>query len=255
MSDYASEGTLTTDVREVATSETWDTQTEWEAYQSKASIVIESGVLKLDQASIPETGDYQWYIDAGSGSTLDADVGAVTATTAGGPTWESDSTAVGGYHLSHDGVDDVWTTDSGVLTTPFSVGGWVRFDDMTAFDNGIASNNSDWYVDSDGAGALVTVMGGGSRISGHSFPSAGNWGFFALNVKATEHRLITWSNSQELADTTNTNAGASESDTTLTVGTHHNDGWLSGDTDFYVVSEGSVLTKTEWADLWEATQR
>lgn len=252
---FEDSGTLTTDKRTVDVSTEWATQTDWEAYQLINGINITTGTLKLAEVSvIPTTGDYQWYINAGSGSTLDADVGSVTATTAGGPTWKSDSSAVGDYHLSHDGVDDIWTTDSGVLTTPFTIAGWVRFDDMTAFDGGIASNNNDWYVDGDGDGALLTVMGGSARIRSHPFPSIGNWGFFALNVQSGQHRLITWSNTQELADNTNTNAGVSASNTVLRVGTHHNNGYLSGDTDFYVVSEGALLTKTELTDLWDATK-
>jgi len=213
-------------------------------------------------SAIPDSGDYQWYIDEGSGSTLNPDVGSVTATTSGGLTWVSDSTAVGGYHLSHDGTDDAWQTDSGVLTTPFTVCGWVRFDDMTAFDNPIASNSDitdsdrpdDFYVGADGGGALLTLTGPSSRIRGQNFPTAGNWGFFALLMESSQHRLITFSNSQELADNTNSN-GLSRTNVALLVGEDRDGGFLTGDTDFYTVAEGSLLTKTEITDLWEATQR
>jgi len=212
-------------------------------------------------SDIPDSGSNQWYIDEGSGSTLQPDVGSVTATI-NGATWQADSNAVGDYHLSHAGSGDIWQTDSGVLTPPFSVGGWVRFDDMTEFENSFAWNNSDnsdgerMRMMTDGDGALLTVQGGGSLIRGQSFPTTGNWGFWALNMESDQHRLITWSNSQELDDnsSSNNNNGLG-SDRTLIVGTDDGGHHLSGDTDFYVVSEGSLLSKSEWTDLWQATQR
>jgi hypothetical protein len=204
---------------------------------------------------IPDTGDYQWYIDAGSGSTLEADVGGVTATISGA-SWVDDTSAVGDHHLSHDGSGNYWQTDSAVLSTPFSVGGWVRFDDMTVFDStaiGVGGTSTSNRMGGDGDGALLTAFSGSSYIRDHSFPTTGNWGFFALNFESDQHRLITWSNSSELEDTTNGN-GQSESSELLTTG-QSTDGPLAGDTDFFVVSEGSLISKSEWADLWEATQR
>lgn len=205
-------------------------------------------------SDIPDVGDYQWPFTEGRGSTLSPSRGEVTATISDGVTWVSDSTSFGGYHLSHNGVGGVWSTDSSVLTTPFSVGGWVRFDDMSSFGGGIAGDGSYWYVDSDGDGALLTVTGEGSRIRNHPFPTTGDWGFFALNAESSQHRLITWSNSEELADTTNPYSIPSNGDD-LIVGSNRDGGDLSGDTDFYTFSEGYLLTKNEWEDIWQATQR
>lgn len=214
-------------------------------------------------AATPDYGDYQWYIDAGSGSTLDADVGSVTATTSGGPTWVSDSSAVGGYHLSHDGVDDTWRTDSNVLTTPFTVAGWTRFDDMGDFENYCMWNGSDnsngdrIALYTAGSGLLDVIQEGGSMKVDQDYPTAGNWGFWALNVTDTDFRLITWSNSTELSDKTTGNQNDNyPSSYDLVVGRDTNDEkHLTGDTDFYVVSEGTLLTKSELTELWEKTQR
>lgn len=213
--------------------------------------------------AIPDSGTNQWYIDEGSGSTLNPDVGSVTATTSGGATWVSDTSAVGDYHLSHDGGDDIWQTDSGVLTTPFSVGGWVRFDSIGNNDQAVAWNNSDnsagerWRINDWNSDGLMVVQGGGSIFgSSQPFPSAGNWGFFAANVQSDQSRLITFSNSQELSDNTaghnNNGLGSAK---TLVVGRDGGGRYFGGDSDFYVVSEGTLLSKTEWTELWEATQR
>lgn len=44
---YESNGSLTTDKRDVAVSTSWDTQTEWEAYQAAQNVAIENGVVRL----------------------------------------------------------------------------------------------------------------------------------------------------------------------------------------------------------------
>lgn len=58
---YPNEGTLTTDTREVAISETWDTQTEWEAYQSISDIEITNGVLTLSEIGFPTANLHAHY--------------------------------------------------------------------------------------------------------------------------------------------------------------------------------------------------
>lgn len=64
MSPFVSEGTLKTDKREVAISETWDTDSDWNAAQSMNSVVVENGVVKLEEGAgdPPDTADlHSWY--------------------------------------------------------------------------------------------------------------------------------------------------------------------------------------------------
>jgi len=215
---------------------------------------VRTGAGDVLFSAIPDSGDYQWHINEGGGTTLNPNLGDVTATISGA-SWVSDSQSVGGYHLSHN--DDKWQMDSPALSTPFTVAGWVRFDSMTSFEEGIAADDSStWYVSSDGDGALTTVTSRTSRIRGHPYTSVGEWGFFAFTLTGTEHRLITFSNTQELADTTNNN-GDNISDQSFYAGGHHDRSGdnFQGDTDFYVISSGSTLSKSQITELWEATQR
>lgn len=60
---YESQGTLTTDVREVSVSSTWDTQSDWEAYQSASNIAINNGAVELSETLFEgfEDGDIAEY--------------------------------------------------------------------------------------------------------------------------------------------------------------------------------------------------
>lgn len=61
---YPSEGTLTTEEREVSETETWDTQSEWEAAQSMDGVEIVDGSLQLAELDMPAAiYDYgfAWY--------------------------------------------------------------------------------------------------------------------------------------------------------------------------------------------------
>lgn len=66
---YEPSGELTTDERQVGTSTEWDTQSEWEAYQSLNNLQIENGVVKLASA-IPDSVVVRLLMDEGSGTTL-----------------------------------------------------------------------------------------------------------------------------------------------------------------------------------------
>lgn len=48
---YYTDGMLTTDKQEIGDTYTWDTQTEWAAYQSKSQVEVSNGVVKLAQKS------------------------------------------------------------------------------------------------------------------------------------------------------------------------------------------------------------
>lgn len=66
---YQSSGTLTTDKRPVDVSTTWDSKTEWEAYQSKNNVTISNGVLTLVDVSAPTEGLLHQYDWSASGTT------------------------------------------------------------------------------------------------------------------------------------------------------------------------------------------
>jgi hypothetical protein len=111
---YTPNGTLLTDVREVAESETWDTQTDWEAYQDASTVNVSNGSVEL--GSVLDTATGHWPGDEGSGTTLTDNIGS-NDITLNGPTWQSVSRFEGGYGLSYDRTDD---TASGSLQQPTS---------------------------------------------------------------------------------------------------------------------------------------
>lgn len=70
---YASQGTLTTDKREIGESETWETQTDWEAYQSISDVEISNGSLILSEPLPPDYNDVLAHYDATTLSLSDGD--------------------------------------------------------------------------------------------------------------------------------------------------------------------------------------
>lgn len=216
------------------------------------------------QPDIPDSGSNQWYVDTGSGTTLDPDVGSVSATT--NATWESDSSAVGGYRLSHDATDDVTETDSnvGARKSQFTVFGWIRPQDFTLGQNGLFGSGPDptssgggWDLNTeDNDGEIYIVRSGGSLNRNTPFVSAGDWGFVAVLLDGNSTRLITWSNSQELADVSESASGVITADDTLHFGARGGDSrFADADLDFFGVADGALLSKSELTDLWQATQR
>lgn len=71
---FNSEGTLVTDSREIAISETWETQTEWEQNQSTSGLEITNGVIQLGQIpGVPTEGLLHHY-DFSAASTTTSEV-------------------------------------------------------------------------------------------------------------------------------------------------------------------------------------
>lgn len=122
---YKTKGTLTTDVREVAVSETWDSQTEWEAFQSKTDIEITSGSLQLVFTDIPISGVSRWEFEQDLTDSWGDNNGADN-TSAGYTT----TAAVGSYAKSFDGTDDnvglPADTFEHIGTGSFSISIWVK---------------------------------------------------------------------------------------------------------------------------------
>jgi len=222
-------------------------------------------VIYSSEPAIPDSGDHQWYIDEGSGTTLNDSVGSVSATI-NGATWQSESGPVGGQYLSLDGIDDNWITDSSVDAnqTAFTFFGWARFDNFVEFnerfagggERGDAEGEEGWYISSDANdGELLVVCGKSSTVRNTPFASAGDWGFIGLILDGDSTRLITYDNSQELADVSGSGGRTPTSGDLLYLGSGGaGAGAFGGDCDFVGWAD-SKLTKTELTDLWEATKR
>jgi hypothetical protein len=220
----------------------------------------------LVQSAIPDSGDHQWYVDEGSGSTLNDAIGSVSATI-NGATWEADSAAVGNQRLSHDGTDDYWQTDSALQLDSATVFGWVRPADFTSFRNQFVSWGSDingsgvgFYVDTEGTEGEILVAAnnndnGAQQISNVPFVFADEWGFYALIYDGANYQLITFSTTQELADVTSSNPDRFPSGSYPVYGGGNptDSDHLTGDTDFTGVAVNRTLSKTEITALWDDT--
>lgn len=213
-----------------------------------------SDSITVSAITIPDLGDYQWHVDAGSGTTLDPDLGSVSGTLADSSMWISASEAVGGYALDHQNSFS-WESGSTILDPPFTVAGWIKPASYGSGHVWMGQANGDLRVEATSTDTLTTAFGGSTYISANFVP-AGSWGFAALSVdsESGEHRLITFDNSGELSD--NTNSNWTNIDDNLQVGDYNSSGnYFDGLSDFHVVSEGSLLSKTDITDLWEATKR
>jgi hypothetical protein len=218
--------------------------------------------------AIPDSGDHQWYVDEGSGATLNDSVGSVSATI-NGATWEADSAAVGGQRLSHDGIDDYWETDSSLQLDSATIFGWVRPADFTSFSNQFASWGSDingsgsgFYIDTEDTEGEILVAAndndnGSVQISNVPFVNINERGFYALIYDGADYRIITFSATQELADQTSD----SDKPDRFPTGSHNvyvggnptDSDHLTGDTDFTGVAVNRTLSKTEITEVWGAT--
>ena len=124
MSQYAPSGNLVTDIREIATSETWESQSDWEAYQERNNIEIDGETLILAPPSLPESVVHYWPFDEGSGSIAENTEGSGDLDL-NGPSWRSDSDSIGGERLEFDGdsdyADATAETPSGDKTIAFTL--------------------------------------------------------------------------------------------------------------------------------------
>ena len=64
MTEYNESGNLVTDSREIATSETWASQSDWEEYQEKNDIEIDGDTIKLAEFVLPENDYVSYQFDA-----------------------------------------------------------------------------------------------------------------------------------------------------------------------------------------------
>lgn len=146
---YASEGTLKTDKREVAESETWESQTDWEAYQSVSNIEITNGTLLLSEQSFPDSGVARYTFD-------DADTDNGTAV----DIWNANNATINGATTGVSGANQTYTTNEAysfevsdnVITPvgdrdPITISCWINPEDSV--NNGIIIETS---TGSDGVG-------------------------------------------------------------------------------------------------------
>lgn len=115
---FNTNGTLVTDQREIAISDTWETQTDWEAYQSNSNIDISNGTLSLTEftaldVSMFSDPQYQFYAASIEATDGDSPVpfpetlaGLSSATAVGSPTYRVDKNG------QYDTVDYADTTDN-----------------------------------------------------------------------------------------------------------------------------------------------
>lgn len=110
---FASEGTLTTDEREVAISETWDANADWNAAQSTSNVVVSNGVVMLEELTVPDSGNLHLHLDATELNLNDDDTvsswgdvaGSNDASAVGGPTYQTGQQG-GNPWVFLDGADD-----------------------------------------------------------------------------------------------------------------------------------------------------
>lgn len=142
MPTYAISGSLVTDKREVATSEAWDTQTEWEEYESITDIEIIDGVLQLEEINIPAGITDRWLINAGSGSTFNNDLSDRDISLTGG-SWQNDTGSYDNYNYLFGSGDYGENTDSYFADlTNFTFSAWIRYDGTDTRDGYIAGHTN-----------------------------------------------------------------------------------------------------------------
>ncbi len=198
---YVSNGTLKTDEREVAISETWDTQTEWEAYQSLNGIQINSGVLSLAEVTVPDAGELIARYDAqalsesdgASVSTWPDETGNGNDLTAGGPPTFNESGINTNPSLSFDGVDDYLNTALSTQNVPNTIASVVSLDTTGSFyqylyDGSNAdeqslqqTNNGEWAY-----GAGTRSPDGPTDTQPHVFTALYNGSNSVLRIDGTE---------------------------------------------------------------------
>ncbi|AFH21562.1 hypothetical protein OSG_eHP4_00100 [environmental Halophage eHP-4] len=217
--------------------------------------------------AIPDTGDYQWWIDAGSGSTLDANLGNVTASTVNSPSWTG--SGFSGDSLQHDGVNQYWVTDTSLDVTTSTLCGWIKPEEYTnrgqfaAWGNGVLNGGKNGYFVAgagDGVAALEMITGNGSsrstEIQSVNFVPTGEWGFFAAIIDSSGNvRLITYSKTQELGDSGSVSMAEPPNESNpIYGGGHPDDDHAQCETTFFAAKAGATLSKTQIDELWNATK-
>ena len=195
---FNSEGTLKTDKREVAESETWESQTDWEAYQSVSSVEINNGVLTLSESTLPDEEDVlAWYDFSEEDGSL-----PVTDKSGNGYDLSGDysgvSQSINGVQAGYfDGTDDFISSTFTAVPQPNQVFIVAKFDvvtngqnDIDLFDSeandatqllGQANSGQNWRIY-----AGDSVVGGSEDTDIHVFNGFYNTSNSVLRIDSTE---------------------------------------------------------------------
>lgn len=189
---FETNGSITTDNREVSVTDDWDTQNDWLAYQSKTDIQINNGIIKLAEASnIPNSEISHWPADdSNNASTLTDDTGSNDGSISGA-SYISNGTH--GTVLSFDGVDDVVTVSNDSTLNgfdEFSLCVYVKLDEVSTNKKGTI-----WGDDK----KLTTLLAGAAGDGKPSVYLDGNQYDCPNSIISTStdlHFAFTWDGSQ-----------------------------------------------------------
>lgn len=129
MAPYPSNGSLTTDKRTVDDSITWDSQSDWEAYQSASNVEIVDGSVQLPFSPVPLAVESLWEFEDDSDTSTAVDSIDGNPLSLDSPVYDS-TASVGDLAILFDGDDTAAAGTSFDWTSGGSVAFWVNTDDI-----------------------------------------------------------------------------------------------------------------------------
>lgn len=209
---YFTDGSLVSGKLQIDDSDGWDTQSEWEAYQSATSVEIVSGAVQLAELEPPDSTDlhswYDWTEASGTSSVTDqTGNGHDLSGTYTGPTGSINSLQAGRFDGADDLLSAAWATEGQANTMfavikPLSVGGtWWDSAGSQAHQSYVA-NTDEWgfFAGSGISGGTVdtsphilAILADGAssiiRVDGTQVASGGSGtdGFDGINVGANRN--------------------------------------------------------------------
>lgn len=171
---FPSSGSLLTDRRETAISETWETQTDWEAYQSISSIEITNGTLQLAEVTIPD-GDIHRYTfeDNTSSSTLEDSIGTQDGSIPlSGMSFVQNGAPEGSYYGDFSRGDTVTGLRTATSTGAFTIVAYVNRNTTGNRDDFFQVNsNNDLLIRANTSNLEMAVVGQSNYQSSLSVPN------------------------------------------------------------------------------------
>lgn len=248
---FSSNGTLTTDQRTVNDSETWETQSDWEAYQSKNNTEVVNGSVQLSELVIPPSGVARYTFDDSdtqSGQAIDI--------------WNSNNSSINGAITGLPGANQTYTTNEAYsfdggenVQTPiqdtfstFSWAAWVKPDNTNqnkteivstrgAAGAGMRINGNDYgFYASSGTFKTITDSGG---------VTANTWSFLVAVLSSSQ--LLLYRDGNQVASTS---FGTYSPENDIIIGQRADGGSnISGDVDDVRIYD-KALSSTEVSDLY-----
>lgn len=219
---FETDGILTTDVQEIADAYEWDTQAEWNAFQSKTDITIENGILKLTEVSAfpdPLVTLYEYEDDSNTTTAIDSigsnNANITNATYVMNP-------AVGSLALDHGDDNDQTVSQNAVdLATSGDTNGlaimaWVSYDSFGSGTQyvagwGVDNNNFVMIIEREGVIGSFYQVGGNNSILSTSLSTANQYYWIYVEIASDGTHTLYVDNTQEAADSSGldpTNIGA-----------------------------------------------